>query len=1326
MSVQSTLDLKAIKANKNVAARTYWRNRLADLEFGSYFNNNAVAPEGNEYAVHSLNSPERIAESLESIAPSDKAKHVVLLAALGILVQKYSSAADVAIFTPVYADQQEESDGHFIPVRMEKFQGLNFREFLTIVKNDVIKDLAHGDYSLHKIVSKGREELREMPVTALLLQNVQQASFDDVMPDILFSFSQGNDLSLDIKYDAGKFSAASVAQMAEFYFGLLYKLLTNKEEDISKLSLVLPEEEFRLLHAFNNTGHEYPANETVISLFEKQAALNPGNIALRSGGHTLTYDQLNKLADKIAAYLQHKKGVKAGNLVGILLEREQYLLPCILGVLKAGAAYVPLDPAYPFERVRSIVQDAEMMMLIARDDAAWQLQQDMPGRVINLDEELEAIENEQAALSAVQPDRNSLAYVIYTSGSTGMPKGVMVSHGSLLNYSSWAAQQYTKGEKAGFALYTSISFDLTITSIFVPLITGNTVFSYNDDDGAASLLIEQVIAADQAEVIKLTPAHLRIIRDSETLNHKTPATLKRLVVGGEQLQTQLAMDIYEKFNGQVEIYNEYGPTEATVGCMIYQFDPNDLHAAVLIGLPIHNTQIYLLDTFLQTVPAGVQGELYISGEGVAMGYLHRDVLTAEKFIDNPFIQGKKMYRTGDVAVRLNNGNILYQGRVDDQVKIRGYRIEPGEVENQLKMHRQITEAAVVAKERQGDKYLAAYYTASQRMEIQELQEFLAEKLPAYMVPQYFIYLDSIPLTSNGKLNRKALPDVDIQAGNNYVAPATPQEKLLVEIWSDVLGIEHIGVTDDFFSLGGDSIKSIQIASRAQNAGYEISVVDIFDCKTIQGLALKLQGQSEEQTSAQRTSFNIPNVDAQPYYPLSAAQSRLWVLSQFEQSKIAFNQPSIYVFEGNLDRAALEYAFSKVIERHESLRTVFRKDGRGEIGQYILAAEDSGFQLKYQDLRQSPQKEDPANALVRSALATPFDLTAGPLLRAELFQVEDNKWVIAYVTHHIISDGWSMNILINDLLLFYNARIKGEEYQPQPLRIQYKDYTAWQNGQLSGESLVKHKEYWIKQFQGELPVLMLPTDKSRPAVRTYNGGLVVKVIDAATAKAFKAMTQEQGSTLFMALLAAVNTLLYKYTGQQDIIIGSPIAGRENIDLENQIGFYINTLALRTRFKGENSFKEILERVKEVTLGAYEHQVYPFDELVGQVNVKNDTSRNALFDVMVVLQNAELHSSKTPKSLGDLEINTYEGMTDFISSFDMTFDFSEADDEIRLSVEYNSDLFHKSTAVRMAEHFAQLLEAIVKQPSTPVNKLEYMTAAEKQQSEQKKKLINDLDL
>lgn len=1297
---------------------------MADLEFGSYFNNNAVAPFGNEYAVHSLESPEQLAESLKDIAPSDKAKHIVLLAALGILAQKYSSATDVAIFTPVYADQQEESDGHFIPVRMDKFKGLGFKEFLTAVKNDLIKDFAHGDYPLHKIVSKGREELREMPVTALLLENVQHAPVDDVMPDMLFSFSQRNGLSLDIKYNAGKFKPASVAQIAGLYFTLLDKLITNKEEDISKLSLVLPEEELRLLHAFNNTEHEYPADKTVVSLFEEQAALNPHSIALECAGQTFTYDQLDKLAGNIAAYLQQEKGIQAGDLVGILLEREQYLLPCILGVLKAGAAYVPLDTAFPSERLRSIVQDSEIKVLIARDNSAWQMQQDMPGRIVNLDEELEAIQNAQAPLSPVQPGRNSLAYVIYTSGSTGMPKGVMVSHGSLLNYTNWAAQQYIKGEKAGFALYTSISFDLTITSIFVPLITGNTIFSYNDD--AASLLIEQVIAADQAAVVKLTPAHLQIICGSEMLNHKQPVKLKRLIVGGDQLQAQLALDIYEKYNGQVEIYNEYGPTEATIGCMIYQFDPADQHAAVPIGLPIHNTQIYLLDAFLQPVPAGVQGELYISGDGVAIGYLRRDALTAEKFIDNPFIEGKKMYKTGDVAVRLENGNILYQGRVDDQVKIRGYRIEPGEVENQLKMHRKITEVAVVAKERQGDKYLAAYYTASQRIETQELQEFLAAKLPAYMIPQYFIYLDSIPLTANGKLNRKALPDVDIQAGSNYVAPATPLEKLLVEIWSDVLGVENIGVTDDFFSLGGDSIKSIQIASRAQNAGYEISVVDIFECKNIQELALKLQGQSEEQTSAQRTSANIPALDAQPYYPLSAAQSRLWVLSQFEQSKIAFNQPSIYVFEGNLDRTALEYAFSKVIERHESLRTVFREDERGEIRQYILAPEASGFQLKYQDLRQSPQKEDVANGLVRSALATPFDLMRGPLLRAELFQVEDNKWVIAYVTHHIISDGWSMNVLINDLLLFYNARIKGEEYQPEPLRIQYKDYTAWQHEQLSGESLVKHKEYWIKQFQGELPVLMLPMDKGRPAVRTYNGGLVVKVIEAATAKAFKAVIQEQGSTLFMGLLAAVNTLLYKYTGQEDIVIGSPIAGRENIDLENQIGFYINTLALRTRFNGGNSFREILERVKEVTLGAYEHQVYPFDELVGQVNVKNDTSRNALFDVMVVLQNAELHPSKTPQSLGDLRVNAYEGVRDFISSFDVTFDFSESGDEIRLSVEYNSDLFHKSTAVRMAEHFAQLLEAIVEQPSTPVNKLEYMTAAEKQQSGQKKKLINDLDL
>lgn len=1306
MSAQSTLDLKALKANKNVAARTYWRNRLADLEFGSYFNNNSAAPGAGEFAVYSLEAP---VQNLEEIAPSDKAKHIVLLAALGILAQKYASVTDLAIFTPVYADQ-EQSDGHLIPVRMDTFKGLTFREFLTAVKGDLVKDLSNSDYPLHKIVTRGREELREMPVTALVLESVQQPSLEDVMPELLFSFRQSKGLTLEIKYDTAKFSAASIVQIAKLYFDLLDKLILNKEKDISQLSLVDHEESFRLVHAFNNTVHESAGNETVISLFEKQAALHPQHIALKSGAQSFTYQQLNQLGDKIATYLQ-QKGLGHGDLVGILLEREQFLLPCILGVLKAGAAYVPVDTAYPFERLRSIVNDAEVKMLIARGEHASSLQQDLPGRIINLDEELEAIQNSEASLKPVRAGRDSLAYVIYTSGSTGTPKGVMISHGSLLNYSNWAAQQYTRGEKAGFALYTSISFDLTITSIFVPLITGNTVFSYQDD--ASGLLIEQVIAAGEAEVIKLTPAHLRIIRDSE---HTTATTLKRLIVGGEQLQTQLALDIYEKFQGQVEIYNEYGPTEATVGCMIYQFNPADAHAAVPIGHPIHNTQVYLLDNYLQPVPTGIQGELYISGDGVALGYLHQQALTAEKFIDNPFVAGKKMYRTGDVAVRLEDGNLLYQGRVDDQVKIRGYRIEPGEVENQLKMHRQVTEAAVIAQERQGDKYLAAYYTASQRLETEELQEFLASRLPAYMVPQYFIYLDSIPLTSNGKLNRKALPDVDIQAGNNYVAPSTPQEKLLVEIWSDVLGIDNIGVTDDFFALGGDSIKSIQIASRAQNAGYEVSVVDIFECKTIQGLALQLQ--------QQRGSSGIPAIAAQSHYPLSAAQSRLWVLSQFEQSKTAFNQPSIYVFEGNLDRAALEYAFGKVIERHESLRTVFREDESGEIRQYILAPEASGFRLAYHDLRQSPQKEALANELVREAIGKPFDLVKGPLLRAELFQVEDNKWVTAYVTHHIISDGWSMNVLINDLLLFYNARIKGEAYQPEPLRVQYKDYTAWQNEQLSGESLAEHKQYWIQQFEGTLPVLMLPTDKSRPAVRTYNGGLVVKTIDAATSKAFKAISQEQGSTLFMGLLAAVNTLLYKYTGQEDIIVGSPIAGRENIDLENQIGFYINTLALRTRFKGAQSFKEMLDRVKEVTLGAYEHQVYPFDELVGQVNVQNDTSRNPLFDVMVVLQNAELRSSKTPESLGDLQIHDYQGARDFVSSFDLTFDFSEAGDELRLSVEYNSDLFHKSTAVRMAEQFAQLLAAIVKQPSAPLLKLDYMTAADKQQSE--KKLINDLDL
>ena len=489
-----------------------------------------------------------------------------------------------------------------------------------------------------------------------------------------------------------------------------------------------------------------------------------------------------------------------------------------------------------------------------------------------------------------------------------------------------------------------------------------------------------------------------------------------------------------------------------------------------------------------------------------------------------------------------------------------------------------------------------------------------------MLPSYFVQLDQLPLTPNGKIDKKALPDPEglgLSSGVEYVAPRNETEEKLVQIWQEILGKENISIKDNFFELGGHSLKATSLTSQIHKQfEVKLALKDLFQKPILEEQAQLIQ-------QAEKKTFNtIPITAEQTSYSLSSAQRRLWILSQFEEGNIAYNMPGVYVFEGDLDKPALEQAFTTLIERHEILRTVFKEDAQGQVRQWIQTVEDIGFKITYQDVRKEKKQPEKIRKIVQAECIKPFNLATGPLLRASLYQVANDKWIFTYTMHHIISDGWSMNVLIKELLLFYNTYIKGEVNPLKPLRIQYKDYAAWQQERLSGEQLQSYKTYWLEQFTGELPVLEIPTDKPRPAVKTYNGGAIHKTINAKLSRGLKALSQEQGATLFMGLLATVKTLLYRYTNQEDIIIGSPIAGREHADLEDQIGFYINTLALRTQFKGEDSYKELLEKVKQVTLGAYEHQVYPFDELVDELQLNRDMSRSALFDVMIVLQNLSL--------------------------------------------------------------------------------------------------------
>ncbi|HJT74451.1 MAG TPA: amino acid adenylation domain-containing protein, partial [Chitinophaga sp.] len=666
----------------------------------------------------------------------------------------------------------------------------------------------------------------------------------------------------------------------------------------------------------------------------------------------------------------------------------------------------------------------------------------------------------------------------------------------------------------------------------------------------------------------------------------------------------------------------------------------------------------------------------------------------------------RMYKTGDLGRLLPDGTLEFIGRRDNQVKIRGYRIELGEIESALLRYPEMEAVVVNAYEEPSrEKVLVAYLVNKQSLNAETLRSYLGDKLPPYMIPSCFMQLDELPLNANGKVDRKQLPAPgkdSLSNGVAYVAPKNETEEALADIWQDILGKEQVGIKDNFFEAGGHSLKVTRLSSQIHKRfNVKLALKELFTRPVLEEQAMLIR-------QAQRTSFTaIPVAPEQRCYELSSSQRRLWVLSQFENGNIAYNMPGAFIFEGELDSYALASSFEWLIARHEILRTVFREDEQGNVKQFILSPEKVPFHITTVDLR----KKGKINELMQQDFTQPFDLAAGPLLRASLYRVADNKWILTYVMHHIISDGWSMNVLMKELLMLYNTSTGNGENILLPLRIQYKDYATWQQQQ-GGELVREHKEYWLKQFAGWLPVLELPADKPRPAIQTYKGGLVQRKISASASAGLKALTRQQDSTLFMGLLAAVNVLLYRYTGQDDIIIGSPIAGREHADLEDQIGLYLNTLALRTSFDGNDSYYKLLENVKQVALEAYEHQLYPFDDLVDELKLRRDMSRNALFDVMVTLHNTRTHDTNAQRLHG-LSIAKYEWSSTPISKFDLSFDFVEAGEEIQVSIEYNSDLFEKETVSRMAGHLEQLLQTIIADPSMPLCRFDYVSDGEKEQ-------------
>ncbi|MGV7960807.1 amino acid adenylation domain-containing protein [Photorhabdus tasmaniensis] len=1068
------------------------------------------------------------------------------------------------------------------------------------------------------------------------------------------------------------------------------------ETSVQALNILPETERTLLLKTWNATETAYPEQLCIHQLFEQQAEENPEATALVYEEQTFSYAELNACANRLAHQLI-ALGVVPDQRVAICVTRSPAMVVGLLAVLKAGGAYVPLDPAYPGERLANILIDATPAILLA----------DNVGRTALGEKALtERVLLDPSSLFD-QPDSNPqtpeltarhLAYVIYTSGSTGTPKGVMVEHHSVVNLALAQIARLDVSVTSRVLQFVSFGFDVSVAEMMTALGAGASLVIPADTVRQDPLRLWHYLEERQVTHAFLTPALFQEGGDLPAITIKPT-----LVLGGEAPSTTLLQVLCDRVN----LFNDYGPTESTV-CATAWHCPPDYAAdtGVPIGRPTANTRVYLLDAFGQPVALGAVGELYIGGAGVARGYLNRPDLTAERFLLDPFSDkpGARMYRTGDLARYLPDGNLVFVGRNDQQVKIRGFRIEPGEIEERLTEHPAVREARVLALGDGADKRLVAYVVApAEDGQIDSLHSCLRAALPDYMIPAAFVRLEAFPLTPNGKLDRRALPapGEEAFARQRYEAPQGEAEIALAAIWRELLGIEQIGRYDNFFALGGHSLLAVRMMNRVAALGIELPLNTLFEAPTLIAFAEVMRAQFDEQHKVLPV---IMPISREGGLPLSFAQQRLWFLAQFEGVSDTYHIPMVLRLCGQLDIVAWQQALDTLFARHEALRSVFVSvDGQPQV--QLLAA-DRGLPLSQYDLRGTPDAETVLERLSVGEVRTSFDLCHGPLIRASLIRLTDDEHQFLLTQHHIVSDGWSVGVLMSELSALYTAFLAGQSDPLPPLAIQYPDYAAWQRQWLSAERVQVQSDYW-RTMLADAPVLLdLPTDRPRPPRQSFAGNMVPIDLDAELTQSLKRLSEQQGVTLFMTLLSAWATVLSRLSGQEDVVIGTPSAGRSRQEVESLIGFFVNTLALRIDLSGAPNVIELLARMRQTALAAQEHQDLPFDQVVEIVQPPRRLAHTPLFQVMFAWQNNE----SPPWELPELAVSSVDPVLDIVK-FDLELELSEEEERIVGTLSYATALFDQSTIERYVGYLHTVLRVMVAHPQRPVGEIDILAPAER---------------
>ncbi|MBW4592861.1 MAG: amino acid adenylation domain-containing protein [Brasilonema angustatum HA4187-MV1] len=1089
--------------------------------------------------------------------------------------------------------------------------------------------------------------------------------------------------------------------------------LVSSTHSINDSYALTEQDQHKILVEWNDTTVDYPKHLCIHQLFEAQVDKTPDNIAVVFNEQKLTYQELNHRANQIAHYLQ-SLGVGTEVLVGICVERSLEMVVGMLGILKAGGAYVPLDPTYPKERLSFMLSDSQVPVLLTQEKFVTGFTESAV-KTVCLDTDWESINHQSQENLTSDVTAENLAYVIYTSGSTGTPKGVAVPHRAVnrlvcnTNYVQLDKSDACGG-KLRIAQASNASFDAATFEIWGSLLHGarlviipqNVVLSPRD---FAACIREQKIS-----VLFLTTA---LFNQLASIVPQAFKNLRHLLFGGEAVDPKSVQAVLKNEPPQ-RLLHVYGPTESTTfSCWYLVEDVPEGATNLPIGRPISNTQIYILNCKLQPVSVGTAGELYIGGDGLARGYLNRPDLTKEKFIPNPF-GNSKLYKTGDLARYLPDGNIEFLGRVDNQVKIRGFRIELGEIEALLSQHSDVQQAVVIAREDiPGDKRLVAYIVLNHKLEANTttLKCFLEEKLPNYMVPAVFMILDFFPLTPNGKVDRRHLPAPDRSRPDleeTFVAPRNPIEEKLAIIWAELLGLEQIGVNDNFFDLGGHSLIATQILSRVREVfRVELSFHQIFANPTIESLA-QLIAEGDKEKQLQRPT--IERIPHEGLLSVSFAQERVYFIQQLAPENSAYQFQATMRFQGRLDVTVLQQSLDEIVQRHEIFRTTYPAIN-GKLFQVINPHQPISFTVI--DLQSFPEAEREAEIqkLVETEVQQPFDMNQLPLVRWVLLKLSDQEHLLIHIEHHMAHDGWSFNVFLGELVELYQAfSLDHPSPLPEPL-LQFADFAHWQREWVKSQEAEAQLTYWQQKLSGSSPLLELPLDRPRPTEQTYQGDQIRMELPIDLCESLRVLSRREGVTLFMTMLATFLVMLHRYTGQDDISVGTAVANRRMHEIEKLIGMIVNNLVLRTDLSGDPTFRELLGRVRQVTMEAYANEDLPFDKVVEVLKPIRNLSHNPLFQVMF-----SFHDSPMPDlSLPGLDISLHEPISNKSAKFDLDFLVIPRLEQrvqngsktrakgITLVLEYNSDLFDAATIQQMAEQYQKLLLEIIANPEQHIGKL-----------------------